>query len=64
LIPTRLKRSHPPLLYNLERDPSEKYDIAVNHPDVIAGIMKLRREHESTLIEGEDQLAPRIPPSE
>ena len=37
----------PPLLYNLEHDSSEKYDIAVKHPDVIAGIMKLRREHES-----------------
>jgi hypothetical protein len=51
----------PPLLYNLEHDPSEKYDIAVKHPDVIAGIMKLRREHESKMIEGEDQLAARIP---
>ena len=50
----------PPLLYNLEHDPSEKYDIAVKHPDVIARIMKLRREHGSKMIEGEDQLAPRI----
>ncbi len=42
-----------------ERDPSGNYDIAVKHPDVVAGIMKLRREHESKMIEGEDRLAPR-----
>jgi arylsulfatase A len=53
----------PPLLYNLHHDPSEKYDVAVEHPDVIAGIMKLRHEHESKMIEGEDQLAARIPAS-
>ena len=60
---TKEYKHDPPLLYNLEHDPSEKYDIAVKHPDVIAGIMTLRREHESTIIEGEDQLAPRIRPS-
>ena len=43
-----------------KRDPSEKYEIVVKHPDVVAGIMKLRREYESKMIEGEDQLAPRI----
>jgi len=53
----------PPLLYNLEQDPSEKYDMASKHPDVIAGIMKLRRAHEAKMVEGEDQLAARIPPS-
>jgi arylsulfatase A len=53
----------PPLLYNLEHDPSEKYDIAARHPDIIVSIMTLRREHESKMIEGEDQLAARIPPS-
>jgi len=31
---------------------SEKHAIAVKHPDVVAGIMKLRREHESKMIEG------------
>lgn len=60
----RTEHEHdPPLLYNLALDPSEKYDIAAKHPDVIAGIMKLRREHESKMIEGKDQLASRIRPS-
>ncbi len=33
----------PPFLYNLEHDPSEKYDIAVKYPDVLTGVMKLLR---------------------
>ncbi len=38
-----------PLLYNLEHDPSEKYDVAKGHPEVIADIRKLVAEHEAGL---------------
>ncbi len=51
----------PPLLYNLDHDPSEKYDIAKNHPDVIADIRKEVEKHNKALVKGEDQLAKRIP---
>jgi len=47
----------PPVLYHLEHDPSEKYDIAKDHPDVIADIMKEVAKHRAALKPGEDQLA-------
>ncbi len=50
----------PPVLYNLEHDPSEKYDIAKDHPDVIADIMKEVEKHRANLKPGEDQLVKRI----
>ncbi len=50
----------PPALYHLGHDPSEKYDIAKDHPEVIADIMKEVERHRSTLTPGEDQLARRI----
>jgi arylsulfatase A-like enzyme len=50
----------PPLLYHLGHDPSEKYDVAKDHPDVIADIQKEVAEHQRTLVPGEDQLAKRI----
>jgi len=52
------KRTHdPPLLFNLEIDPSEKYNIAKDHPEVIADIMEEVRRHQADLVPGEDQLA-------
>jgi len=46
----------PPVLYHLEHDPSEKYDVAKDHPDVIADIMKEVEKHRAALKPGEDQL--------
>lgn len=50
-----------PLLYNLSVDPSEKYDIAADHPDVLQKIDAYVKEHQSDLVIGEDQLADREP---
>ena len=50
----------PPLLYNLEHDPSEKYDIAKDNPEVITEIRKEVALHLARLKLGEDQLAKRI----
>ena len=50
----------PPVLYHLEHDPSEKYDVAQDHPDVIADIMKEVEQHRAALKPGEDQLVKRI----
>jgi arylsulfatase A len=46
----------PPLLYNLDTDPSEKYDIAKHHPEIISGIRKILEEHKSTIVPVENQL--------
>ncbi|MFB3905075.1 MAG: sulfatase [Acidobacteriota bacterium] len=50
-------RHDPPLLYNLEHDPSEKFDIARQHPEVIAEILALAEQHRSTIQPVPDQLA-------
>jgi len=46
----------PPRLYNLDHDPSEKYDVADRFPDVIAEIQKLVAQHKATMVMGKDQL--------
>ncbi|GAB6166270.1 sulfatase [Thermostilla marina] len=46
----------PPLLYDLWVDPGEQYNIATDHPDVIAKIRKIAGEHEATLDRPESQL--------
>jgi len=50
----------PPLLYHLEHDPSEKYNVAKDHPDVIADIRAEIAQHTQALVKKEDQLAKRI----
>ena len=52
-----------PELYHLGHDPSEKKNIAKDHPDVIADIRKEVERHRRTLKPGEDQLAKRLPKS-
>ena len=49
----------PPLLYHLGADPSEKYDIAADHPEVIERIREVMRRHEEKLVRGPDQLVGR-----
>lgn len=45
-----------PLLFNLQTDPSEKYDIATGHPEVIERIREIIKRHEANLVRGPDQL--------
>ena len=56
-----LKRHSPPLLYHLEKDPSEKYNVSEDNPEIIGKIEELRKAHNKKLnlvsepsIEGED----------
>ena len=49
-----------PLLYHLEHDPSEKYNIAEDHPDVIEEINQMVEEHRATVEPVKDQLVERI----
>lgn len=50
------KVQEPPLLYNLNIDPSEKYNIADQHPEVISELKKILEEHQKTLVPVENQL--------
>ena len=49
----------PPLLYNVNQDISENFNIAGNHPEIIEQIKKLVEDHKSNLVKGKDQLAER-----
>jgi len=58
--PTEIKNTrtveNPPLLYNVNADPSEKFNIAAEHPEVIAEIQKVLEEHLAGLEPVENQL--------
>lgn len=45
-----------PLLYNVNVDPSEKYDVADKHPEVIAEMKKILLEHQASVVPVENQL--------
>jgi len=45
-----------PELYNLNVDPSEKYNVADQHPEVIAEIQQVLKEHLETVVPVENQL--------
>ena len=51
---------NPPLLFNLDHDPGEQYEIGAEHPEVISEITALVERHRAALIKGEDQLRKRI----
>jgi len=53
-------RHNPPLLYHLDHDPSEKFNIAQKNPEIIAQIRKEVAFHLANLKPGEDQLAKTI----
>ena len=50
------KNHNPPLLYNLNKDASEKYNISKEYPDVIKKINRIVTEHKQKTIIGKDLL--------
>jgi arylsulfatase A len=46
---SKVKKHDPPLLYNIEHDPSEKYDLGAKHPDIIRDLQKEITKHQATL---------------
>ncbi len=48
-----------PILYNVNEDPSEQFDIAKEHPEIIERINALVTEHQAKLVKGKDMLAER-----
>ncbi len=52
----------PPLLFHLEHDPSEKFNVAAEHPDVVADLRKEIAEHKANLVAKPSMLdEPEIP---
>lgn len=49
----------PPMLYNVNQDPSEQFNIAEKHPEIIDQIKALVLKHKSNLVVGKDQLVDR-----
>lgn len=50
---------NPPLLYNLNVDPSEQFNVAEGHPEILNKINEVVKEHNSKMVKGKDQLADR-----
>ena len=49
----------PPLLYHLGHDPSEEYNVAADHAEVIERIRALKKKHEESVEPVENQLIKR-----
>jgi len=45
-----------PLLFNVDEDPSEKYNIADSHPEVLAEILDIAREHDAGVVRRDPEL--------
>src|SRR5690606_8201876 len=39
-----------PLLFNINEDPSEKYDVSGEHPQIVEAIMREREKHMASLV--------------
>ena len=50
----------PPLLYNVEEDPSEKFDVSAGHPEVVAALKAELAAHNAAMVPGPDQLVGKI----
>ena len=49
-------RHDPPLLYHLEHDPGEQYEIQANHPDVIKKLRSIAQKHKAGIAPVQNQL--------
>ncbi len=56
----REKKHDPPLLYNLDHDPSEKYNIASSHPEILADLERELADHIEDLVPVENQMTKHI----
>jgi len=52
----KIETHDPPLLFNLYEDPSEKYNVAKDHPDVVADLLAEVERHKAALKPGTPQL--------
>lgn len=54
--PEKLEELATPTLFNLNTDPSERFDLAASHPEIIEEIKKLTASHQANMVFGETQL--------
>jgi len=47
---------NPPLLYNIEADPSEQYDVAESHPEIVEELRKVFEEHKQKVVKAPPEL--------
>ena len=57
----QIDRHDPPLLFHLEHDPSERNNVAQDHPDVLSEIARVVADHQSHLEMPPSQLELRLP---
>lgn len=50
---------NPPLLYNVEQDPSERFNVAAQHPEVLEEIQRVVDQHLAQMVKGPDMLKDR-----
>ncbi|MFZ5832903.1 MAG: sulfatase [Planctomycetota bacterium] len=50
-----IEEHDPPLLFNVEHDPSEKIDLADKHPIVVQELLARMRDHQDRVVPGEPQ---------
>ncbi len=50
------KEHKPPLLFNINEDPSEKYEVGAKHPEKIEEIKRIYKEHQETIQPVKSQL--------
>ena len=48
-----------PQLYNLDQDPSEKFDVADKHPELMTELRRVADEHQKTVVAVKNQIATR-----
>jgi arylsulfatase A-like enzyme len=53
--PDAPQKHDPPLLFQLENDPGEKFDVAAEHPEVVADIQREVAKHQEKLVPVEPQ---------
>lgn len=58
--PAKVEKLDTLQLFHLPHDPSERFDIAAENPEIIAEIQALVKEHQSKLVMGATQLEKRI----
>ncbi len=46
----------PPLLFQLDRDPSERHNVAAKHPEIVTEIQRIAAEHRATVVPVASQL--------
>jgi arylsulfatase A-like enzyme len=53
---TKTQEHTPPLLFHLEHDPSERFNVAAEHPEVVEQLMELVKQHRTSVVPGTPQL--------